>query len=116
MRAIWKYPLAMTGSQVVSVPEGAQTLEIQVQRGQPCVWALVDPEAPKGDVEVRIHGTGHPIPDNLDDFLYLGTFQLEGGALVFHAFARDVDSAMGREVLAPGIGHPVTAGVTSEQK
>ena len=46
--------------------------------------ALVDPDAKLVDRDISIHGTGHPLPN--DPGTYIGTFQLQGGAFVFHAF------------------------------
>lgn len=86
MKTIWKFPLEMQDEQVLSVPAGAQALAVQVQAGQPCLWALVDPEAPPAMLSIRIHGTGHPISDGLAGYEHIGTFQLAGGALIFHAF------------------------------
>lgn len=86
MKAIWKFPLSMIDSQSILMPEGAQVLAVQVQGGVPCLWALVDTEAPQVSQTVRIHGTGHRCDDTLDRHNYLGTFQLERGALVFHVF------------------------------
>ena len=36
--------------------------------------------------DIRIFGTGHEL--DVDVGAYLGTFQLDGGNLVFHAFGR----------------------------
>lgn len=90
MKAIWKYQLDPTGSQIVQLPEGARILCVQTQaqdyRNTICLWALVDPAAPKRDVEIRTHGTGHELPPEAVRYGYLGTYQLQGGALVFHVF------------------------------
>ena len=50
---------------------------------EPTLWALVDPDAPMESRRIRTYGTGGRVPDNLE---WLGTFQLDGGGLVFHAF------------------------------
>ncbi len=97
MRTIWKFPLDLTDKQTLNMPQGAQALTVQMQRGQPCLWALVDQDAPREGLEVRIHGTGHPISDNLDGFTYMDTFQIQGGMLVFHAFTRISPHAGGGE-------------------
>lgn len=77
--SIWKFPLA----EEIEMPKKAKVLTVQVQRDIPCIWAVVDPSA---DREVRrfvIVGTGHSMNRKGP---YIGTFQLEGGALVFHVF------------------------------
>lgn len=84
MAAIWKFPLAVTDRQSVRMPAGAELLCVQVQRGVPCLWALVDPQAPLHEVELTTYGTGHPIDGDPGD--YIGTYQLRDGSLVFHVF------------------------------
>lgn len=87
---IWKFPLAIADEQIIEWPEINRPLAVQVQNGTPCLWLLVDPEARKIRVRVRIFGTGHPgiIPSDL----YVGTFQIHGGNLVFHVFLAGVVS------------------------
>lgn len=66
------------------MPIGAEILSVQVQRGNPHMWALVDPEAPCEVRTFRILGTGYielGAPGQ-----HLGSFQLNDGALVFHVF------------------------------
>jgi hypothetical protein len=82
-KTIWKYDLEPDGS-VIEMPQGAKPLSVQMQGDGPCLWALVDPEAAKESRRFHVAGTGHPLPDNLGD--HLGTFQMNGGALVFHVF------------------------------
>jgi len=81
--SVWKFPLRVDDVVPVEMPEDAKLLTVQLQRGEPCLWALVCPEAPKRTRFLRIVGTGHPVED---DLLYVGTFQLQNGALVFHLF------------------------------
>lgn len=83
MKTIWKYPLRTTDAQAINMPAGAELLTIQVQNGEPCVWALVDPKAPGHFVTLSIYGTGHPVDTHGE---YVGTYQLGDGALVFHVF------------------------------
>jgi hypothetical protein len=80
---IWKYPL--TAASGLRMPRGARLLTVQVQAEDVCLWALVDPEAPMVTRTIRVFGTGHTVKLAATD-AYIGTFQLSGGALVFHAF------------------------------
>lgn len=68
---------------------------VQVQGYAPYLWVIVDEQAPRDQPRrFRLAGTGHkldvvdpsynPSPDNCGR--YVGTFQLDGGALVFHLF------------------------------
>jgi hypothetical protein len=85
-RVVWKYALPFSGPDqfCLRMPAGAQPLTVQVQRGEPHIWALVDPNQPDTEIWFRIAGTGHPIEDRIER--YLGTFQFADGALIFHVF------------------------------
>lgn len=85
---IWKYPLAVTDTQSVSMPKGAKILTVQIQRGEACLWALVEPDNPTETRIIEIFGTGHPIPDGAAKREHIGTFQLPELGLVFHVFER----------------------------
>lgn len=82
---IFKYPLEVTDSQVIDMPRGARILCVQVQRGQPCIWALVDDDVEPTRREIHMRGTGHNC-NGVDALRYIGTFQMHDGSLVFHAF------------------------------
>lgn len=84
---IWKFELSIDDEIVVQMPEGARILSVQTQGGPiPMLWAVVDPTAPKVKRRLILRGTGHPM--SLEDAIlpFIGTFQLQGGALVFHLF------------------------------
>jgi hypothetical protein len=59
--------------------------EFDTPRADRAYCAMID-QAMRTKHTVRIYGTGHEAPDDLDGLHYAGTFQLAGGALVFHAF------------------------------
>jgi hypothetical protein len=83
---IFKYTLEVIDTQIIKMPVDAILLTIQMQRGKPCLWALVDESLPS-DKEYRIktYGTGHKVPKAAG--IYIGTYQLAEGALVFHVFS-----------------------------
>lgn len=81
---IWKWELAVTDRQGVYMPEGAEILDIQMQDGACCIWALCDPRAPIETRHIAIYGTGNFMP--ADPGEYIATFQIAGGLMVFHAF------------------------------
>ena len=56
----------------------------QMQGEQPQLWALVDPDQPNEWRTFEMYGTGHPMPANPGE--YVETFQMDGGALVWHVF------------------------------
>ena len=82
METIYKYELAQAETQTIDMPEGAKVLTVQVQRGCPCLWALVESTNPLVARHFRIYGTGHSFVHGE----YIGSFQLMGGDLVFHVF------------------------------
>lgn len=81
---IFKYQLG-PGKNIVMMPEMSIPLTVQVQYDQPMLWALVDTD--KKDVERTFHvfPTGRELQIDFC-FQYISTFQLNGGALVFHVF------------------------------
>jgi hypothetical protein len=91
-KVVWKYMLAQTHEQVLELPANAHILTVQTQRKQPCLWALVDATLPLERRKIVIVGTG-----NEDDVLagllnYIGTFQTNDGAYIWHVF-EDVNAA-----------------------
>lgn len=83
MNAIWKFPLK-PDVQEIAMPRGAEVLAVQTQRGEPQMWARVDPDAPMEARMFAVIGTGHPMPEPVGD--YRGTFQLPDVGLVFHVY------------------------------
>lgn len=86
-KSIWKFQIETTDTQSIQMPIGSEILCVQTQNGKPCIWAMVDPEKQKEFRNLEIFGTGHTINDKIDR-IYIGTYQLNGGALVFHVFER----------------------------
>lgn len=84
-KSIYKYDFQTNDTVVIEMPKGAVILSLQVQRERPCLWAFVQPGVANESRWFRIFGTGHSIPANFEG-KFLGTYQLQGGALVFHVF------------------------------
>ena len=80
---IWKVSVPITDVVTRELPEGFVPLAVQLQHGAPKLWVRVRPNAPTVPTTFRWHGTGRS-PERLGD--YIGTVQVEGGALVFHLF------------------------------
>jgi len=85
---VWKFPLTVADEQIIDIPRVNQPLTVQVQDRDANLWVLVDPDSPRIRVRVRIFGTGHP--GITRDMLYVGTFQMYGGNLVWHVFLAGV--------------------------
>lgn len=82
-RAVWKFPL--DGG--ADIPAGARILSVDIDpSGNPCVWALVDPEAPRARRILMVVGTGWPLPDESHAWTFVGTFVQRDQGLVFHVF------------------------------
>jgi hypothetical protein len=85
MQTIFKYPFKTTDNFEISMPKDATILTVATQNESPCMWALVTPDVNEKQIrKFRVFGTGHPIDTAL--LYYIGTYQLQGGALVFHVF------------------------------
>jgi len=81
-KIVWKFVLDLQAE--LEMPVGAQILSVREQGQDVCLWALVDPDAPKMKRGFLMFGTGYPIPDM--PLQFLGTAHLHGGALVCHVF------------------------------
>jgi hypothetical protein len=86
MRTIHKFALPDTvGEYEVTMPRNADILCVQMQRGYPYLWALVDDAAPEEKRHVAVIGTGWELPAGIGRSEYLGTYQVDGG-FVWHVF------------------------------
>ncbi len=85
---IYKFPLELTSMQVLKLPVGSQILTVQNQYDKPVLWVLGNFTGLIGKEEhfIYIYGTGHELGD-CDNKKYVGTFQSDGGSLVFHVFS-----------------------------
>lgn len=86
MKTIWKFPLAAQAINEIEIPAESEILTVQSQNELACMWALVNPHARKEKRKFAVFGTGHTIPDNIKKENYIGSFQLQFGALIFHVF------------------------------
>ncbi len=83
MNTVYKFNLQV-GRTVLDLPHGAMPLTVQMQHGAPRMWVLLDPSKPTVQRFFDVYGTGHSMPP--DPGRYVATFQMEGGALVWHVF------------------------------
>lgn len=82
---IFKYTLAITDHQTVSLPSGYKILSVGNQREELVLWALVPTtNVPHVAVLIWIHGTGNSILPGESE-KYIGTVQM-GNGLVWHVF------------------------------
>lgn len=85
MEQILKYPFDTTGEFELMLPPHAPILSVQVQKGKPCMWVAVHADTKPVLRKFRFFGTGHPI-DSLNGLIFVATFQMKDGDLVFHLF------------------------------
>lgn len=64
----------------------AKVLRIDSQAGKICLWALVNPLEFKTLRRFDVFGTGHPIPEDGQERVFVNTFLMHEGMYVFHAF------------------------------
>lgn len=83
---VYKYEVPLTDNFELELPAGAKLLSFQSQSGTPVLWALVDSEALKEKRRFRLAGTGHPIEEDAERLVFIGTAQFHSGSLVFHLF------------------------------
>lgn len=87
MKKVYKYNITdMNDYFDLNLPKGAKILTVQVQRNSICIWALVDINNEQEKRRFRLAGTGHPIEESTDRLIYIGSFQMMQGTLVFHLF------------------------------
>ena len=83
-KTVWKYVLKQDTT-TVDIPEDSKFLSVQIQGGEPVMWWEVDPNKTKYTYHFAIVGTGWE-NSVYPNYNYLGTFQVMGGAFVFHLY------------------------------
>lgn len=85
MRAVFKYTLQLLKWQTIAIPVGGKILCIDAQSNEPCMWVEVDTfETNRILVSIELYCTGESFSDANRE--YLGTFQIEAGAYVYHVY------------------------------
>ena len=84
MKKIFKYPIPVDDKITLSLPINSDILSVQIQKGEPVVYALVSSAFKMNrDRKLELYGTGMEVPEYRE---YIGTFQMLNGGLVFHLF------------------------------
>lgn len=83
-RIIYKYVLWPEPTNNILIPRDGKIISIQIQNDKPVMWVLVDPIKPEIKRTFEIIPTG--LKFDYDCKEYIGTFQVDGGSLVFHVF------------------------------
>ena len=85
MKNIYKYPVDL-GEFELELPKDYKILKVQMQGDAPFLWAEVNPESEVEKVKFFVRGTGHEF--ETVDQIYIGTFKMAGGGLIWHLFIR----------------------------
>ena len=94
MITIYKYPIAHTDEQVLTLPSGSQIISVAKQYNNVVIYAMVNPtELLMDSYHVIILGTGTPIEWKILDYKFLGTLAFSNGDLMFHYFVKLVSEA-----------------------
>lgn len=106
MKTVYKYQLNDLAPQRVSfriperitidLPKGATILDVQVQDGVPCLWALIHTDAPTEPLHLKVQTTGGHFV--LSHYRFIATVQVEcwgssNRSLVLHVFEDCLPSA-----------------------
>jgi hypothetical protein len=78
---------AFDGVAHVEMPKDARILSVRTVGTQVCLWAAVDPEAPKEKRKFLVRRAGHELPDDWFQKMHCyGAFQMNEEGSVFHLF------------------------------
>lgn len=81
-KQVWKFPLVNAlEPTVLQMPEGAVVKHVELQERVMCLWAEVDPAAPRAARIFHVFGTGWDIPGNPS---YIGT--VHDRSFVWHVY------------------------------
>lgn len=86
MLKVYKYPVETKRLFKINMPQGARVLKVENQRGIPCLWALVNPDAVLFPRYFLLAATGQDIEYDAEDLEFISTFQVDGGTFIFHIF------------------------------
>jgi hypothetical protein len=86
MKTIYKYPLESTDKQTIYIPHSSKFLTLKMQYNNPCLWFEVNSKNAKLPATIFTVGTGHDMRDVPENSIYLGTYQLLNGSIIFHVY------------------------------
>ena len=84
MKKIFKYPIPVADEFFLQLTLFAEILTVQMQKSEPMLWVLLNPDEPNWERKFNLYGTGMTI--SADAHNYIGSFQMLNGALIYHLF------------------------------
>ena len=85
MLTMLAYPVAINQF-IVPMHEGAAVLSVALKDGKPMMWVLCDKTAPLVNHRFITLETGTDVPEEVGEFLFIGTFLSPTQKLAFHLF------------------------------
>lgn len=87
-QVIYKYLLKIGLETFVEVPQGASVMSLAVQNGIPCLWMMVNPDAPTVKRRFFVFTTGQLVHEKMDghQLHFIGTFLTDQDRFVGHVF------------------------------
>ena len=88
MKTVFKYPFYGKDRQIISTNHPIEFFDIQRQRDDICIWAMIDTDVNilTEEYEAVMYGTGWEVDDRFSADDYLGTVQYDD--MVWHCFIR----------------------------
>ena len=85
-KKIFKYGISEFGGTDHEIPEGANVVHVGLDaKGEPSIWAEVNPDNKMASRHFEVFGTGMWIPDNYN---YLGSY-IQPPNFVWHIYERE---------------------------
>jgi hypothetical protein len=90
-RLVYKFPLTIADEQSIEVPSGSDFMSVATQGDTLVAYFAVDPQQMEpAERRFLIRGTGMPVPQEAEDepdrWLFEGSFDMAGGALMWHVW------------------------------
>ena len=89
MKQVWKYAIPTERCFQLNIPCVADILDVQIQKGGPCLWILVDPHSKRLMRRFAFFETAEEIDDSDQPLAYVGTYQFGKGEVAMHLFQKD---------------------------
>lgn len=87
MIVIYKHIIDIKDTVRLEIPQYATILKVARQGDQVCVWVQGNTQRPNTHIELRIFGTGHPMPED-EGLTYIDTVVMD--YYVWHIFLKSM--------------------------
>jgi hypothetical protein len=90
-RTVWKFPFKYNEQIIeLELPQNSRIIHTDHNNGEPCIWALVNPDNPTEKRIFQLLGTGNEteLDINQEQLNYIGTLKGVGNGIFIHVFER----------------------------